>query len=91
MVQIEHGFDVVTKERLDAIGPTRLAVLCGKVAESPSADSIEADQAWDLKREWTKLMRPPSMNLEEQRAIEAEIVKWKQKAVSFLAAVLRAH
>jgi hypothetical protein len=91
MIQIEHGFDGVTKEKLESLGPTKLAVLCGKVAESPSADSVEADQAWNLKRDWAKLVRPPSMDLREQRALEAEIVKWQRRAVSFLAAVLRAH
>jgi hypothetical protein len=92
MVDIqEHGFGVLTKEGLERFGPTMLAVLCGKVAESPSAGYVEADQAWELKRDWAKLVRPPSMDLREQQALEAEIVKWKRKAVSFLAAVLPAH
>jgi hypothetical protein len=92
MVEIQdHGFGVITKEDLERFGPCRLELLCTKVAESPSAGCLEADQAWDLKREWTLLMRPPSMDLQEQRALETEIVKWKRKAISFLAAVLPAH
>lgn len=36
-----------TREDLERLAMTELAVLCGKVAESPSASSVEADQARD--------------------------------------------
>jgi hypothetical protein len=81
----------MTKQELESMGPTHLAVLCGKVAESPTAGSVEADQGRDLRNDWAKLMTPPSSNLQEQRTKESEIEKWKRKAVSFLAAVLPAH
>ncbi len=46
----------MTKEELERMGPTQLAVLCGKVAESPTAGSVEADQGRDLKYDWAKLI-----------------------------------
>ena len=45
------GVAMPTKEALEQMGPTELAVLCGKIAESPTASSIEADQARNMKRE----------------------------------------
>jgi hypothetical protein len=77
-----------TKAELEHMGPTELAVLCSKIAESPTATSAEADQARDLKFDWAKLMTPPSSSFQEQETKEAEIEKWKRKAVSFLSVML---
>ncbi len=39
------------KEAFEQMGPTELVVLCGKVAESPTASSKEADLTREMKRE----------------------------------------
>ena len=80
-----------TKEELERMDMTQLAVLCQKVAESPMAGSVEADQGREMKHEWALLiqsMTPPSFVLKEQQAKEAELEKLKRRMVSFLAAVL---
>jgi len=90
----ENRKSLLTKKDLDSMAPTELAVLCGKVAESPSASSVEADQGRDLKSEWATLiasMTPPSSILREQQEKERKIEIWKRKAVSFLVAVLPVH
>ena len=79
-----------TKEELERMGMTQLAVLCQKVAESPTAGSVEADQGREMKHEWALLiqsMTPPA-SLREHQAKEAELEKLKQRMVSFPAAVL---
>lgn len=76
------------------MAPSVLAVLCGEVAESPAASSVEADQARDLKSEWATLtvsMVTRSSVLKEEQEKERKIESWKRKAVSFLAAVLSAQ
>jgi len=85
---------MTTKKDLESMAPSVLAALCNNVAESPSASSVEADQARDLKLEWATLvasMTPPSSVLKEQQEKEQKLEIWKRKAVSFLAAVLPAH
>jgi len=88
------GVAMPTKEALERLGPTELAVLCGKIAESPTASSIEADQARDMKREWALLnisVTPPPPTLQAQKDYEAKMERLKRKMVSFLAAVLPAQ
>jgi hypothetical protein len=83
-----------TKEDLERMAMPLLAVLCGRVAEDPKASSVEADQARDMKQEWTLLVAsetPPSPSLEKHREYEAKMERLKRKMVSFLAAVLPAH
>jgi hypothetical protein len=83
---------MLTKVEIQSLGPTELAVLCGKVAESPSATALEADQAREMKGEWASLnVSAPRPNLKEQQAIEAKMERLRQKMITFLAAVLPAH
>ena len=80
-----------TREKLEGMGTTELAVLCGKVADSPTASSVEADQARDMKHEWALLIAsetPPSPSLQARKDYEAKMERLKRKMVSFLAAVL---
>jgi hypothetical protein len=85
---------MTTKKELESMAPSVLAAICSRVAESPSASSLEADQARALKSEWATLtasMTPPSSILKEQQEKERKIEIWKRKAVSFLAVVLPAQ
>jgi hypothetical protein len=80
-----------TKEELERMDLTQLAVLCQKVAESPTASGEAADQARSMKQEWTLLIHattPPLPDLKEQKAREAEMERLKRRMVSLLAAVL---
>jgi hypothetical protein len=80
-----------TKEELERMDMTQLAVLCQKVSESPTADPVEADQGRQLKQEWAFLihsMTPPLPALKDQQANEAEVERLKRRMVSFLAAAL---
>ncbi len=77
-----------TKKELECRDFTDLAVLCGKVADSPSADSITAEKAWKLKREWVLLIAketPPPPSLKEQQEIEAQKESLKKRIAEFLA------
>jgi len=83
-----------TKEALEQMGPTELAVQCGKVAESPTASSIEADQARDMRQEWALLnvsVTPHPPSLQAQKDYEAKMERLKRKMVGFLSAVQPGH
>jgi len=58
-----------------------LAVLCGKVAGSPGADSKTADKAHELRLEWVRLQRP-LRHPKEQQKLETPL---KERMGEFLA------
>ena len=73
-------------ERLDL---NILAMYCLRVAESAAANSSQAEQARQLKREWALFIghaRPPLPGLDSQEDIETYGKELKQRMVSFLAA-----
>ncbi len=79
-----------TKEELERRNLTDLAVLCGEVADNPSADADTAEKAWQLKREWlvvTERETPPPPSLKENQQIEAEKEALRKRMVEFLAGV----
>ena len=72
-------------ERLDL---NMLAMYCLRVAESPAATSLQAEQARKLKTEWAVFIghiHPPRPRLGSQEDIEAYGKELKQRMVSFLA------
>jgi hypothetical protein len=72
-------------ERLDL---NMLAIYCLRVAESAATNSLQAEQARQLKTEWALFIghvRPPLPGLDSQEAIETYGKELKQRMVSFLA------
>src|SRR5271165_6016339 len=72
-------------ERLDL---NTLAMYCLRVAESAAANSLQAEQARQLKTEWALFIghaRPPLPGLDSQEDIETYGKELKQRMVSFLA------
>jgi hypothetical protein len=65
-----------------------LAVLCGNVAVSPSADKGTVDKAHALRLEWVRLNEPPNPVFEEQQKVEAQQESLKKRMVEFLAVTL---
>lgn len=72
-----------TKDEMERMGPTELAALCGKVAESPTASSLEADQSREMKAEWEKLAYSVNMPQEEYKRKKELLMR---KTASFLVA-----
>ncbi len=65
-----------------------LAMYCLRVAESAAANSLQAEQARQLKTEWALFIghtHPPIPGLDSQEDIEAYGKELKQRMVSFLA------
>jgi len=80
-----------TKQELEPKDLTELAVLCGKVADSPSTDSVTREKAQGLKQEWVLLIAretPPLSELRAQREVEAQKESLKKRMVELLAATL---
>lgn len=73
-----------TKQELEEIPATLLAVRCREIAEDASADSNTRDQAHKLVIEWARLQKPPEPDLKEQRKIEAEQAAQKSRMVDFV-------
>jgi|SRR5215469_6954840 len=74
-------------EELERMDVNMLAMYCQRVAETRTSNSMEADQARQLKHEWTLFISPTSPDLRAQHEIEAEREQLRQKMVSFLSAV----
>lgn len=76
--------NMATKEELQAIPATLLAVRCRKIGDDASLDPATREKAHNLVIEWTRLQRSPDPNLAEQRKIEAEQAAQKSRMVDFL-------
>ncbi|MBI3670975.1 MAG: hypothetical protein HY237_14490 [Acidobacteria bacterium] len=79
------------KQELERRDLTELAVLCGKIAERPSADSETIETARGLKEEWVLLVAretPPLPELRLQQEVERQKESLKGRMVDFLAGVL---
>ncbi len=80
-----------TKQELEGCEVTELAVLCGKVADSPSSDSVTAEKARQLREEWRKLIlaiTPPLRVFKEQQEVETKLELLKARMAEFLARIL---
>jgi hypothetical protein len=81
----------LTREVLERLDVTFLAVLCQKTAEDPSVGALVAEQAHALKLEWVSLVgkiTPPLPNLQEQLGVEAAIEQVRMRMVDLLASNL---
>ena len=65
-----------------------LAVLCGNVAASPSANKSTVEKAHALRLEWVRLHPSPYPVFEEQQKLEAKQESLKKRMVEFLAVTL---
>jgi hypothetical protein len=77
---------MLEKEELQRLRTTQLAVLCGRVAESPITSSLKADQARDLKDEWALLVAyvTPAGSLRIVHDYDSKIDRLRYKMLSFL-------
>ena len=77
-----------TKDTLERKSLRELAVLCGKVADIPSADSIAVERAHALRMEWVQLQRPPRPALNQQQKIKAQQESLRKRMAEFLTGAL---
>ncbi len=85
----QRNCQLPSREQLERKGSTELAVLCGAVADSPSADADTAEKAVQLKHEWALLVaQQPQHVLAEQQRIEAKMESLKKRMAEFLAHTL---
>ena len=75
---------MASKQELENLGTTELAVLCGKVAADATRYSESgAAKAFTLKQEWALLQNPPSPALKEQQNKEVQLASWRSRAIEF--------
>lgn len=75
---------MATKQDLERLDLTILAVLCQQVADNASVDPVTAEKAWQLKREWVLLVGPPLPNLKEQQQVESKQADLKTRMAELL-------
>lgn len=81
-----------SKEDLQRLDSTVLAVLCQQVADNPAMDNQTAEKAWQLKRKWVLLQiertpQPSDYKVNDQ-LVEEEERKLAVQMADFLAKVL---
>ena len=75
---------MASKQELENLGTTELAVLCGKVAaDAAKYGESGAAKAFTLKQEWALLHTSPSPVGKEQQNKEAELASWRSRAIEF--------
>ena len=78
---------MLKKAELERLELNTLAMSCLRVAESPAARSLEAEQAMGLKREWALLIggpKPPSPGSDTPEHSDAQAKVLKERMVNFL-------
>jgi hypothetical protein len=75
------------REELQRMEINMLAMYCQRVAETHTANSVEAGRARRIRHEWTLFISPISPDLRTQEEIKAEGEQLRQRMVSFLSAV----
>jgi hypothetical protein len=73
---------LASREELETLNPTVLAVLCGKVADV--SDAATSEHARALKVEWASLQTPPSSSLTEERKKDAKRQDVRKRMLDFL-------
>jgi hypothetical protein len=74
-----------SKQELERMHPTDVAVLCQRVADNPGAYLAEAsEEASELKLEWAKLQAQPNPNYAVQRKIEQQKDHLRRRMIEFL-------
>jgi hypothetical protein len=76
-----------TRQDLENMGPAELSTWCDKVADSPSASHVAADQARALKHEWALIQRASDPDLKVEKKKERDLKLWKDKAIALIAAL----
>lgn len=74
---------MVSRDVLEALHPTTLAVLCQKLADH-CADERIAHQAASLKNEWVSLQAPLSMSFKVEREKDAKRWDLRTRMLDFL-------
>jgi len=74
---------MASRDDLEALQPTTLAVLCQKLAEISSDAQTVADAAI-LKTEWSRLQTPLSPSLKDEREMDAKRSDLRKRMVDFL-------
>jgi hypothetical protein len=74
---------MASREELDALHPTTLAVLCEKLADTCSAAATVA-KCRELKAEWVLLQTPPAPSLKEEREKDAKRWSLRKRMVDIL-------
>jgi hypothetical protein len=75
----------MTKEELQALHLTVLAVRCREVADDASFDSETRDKALEFVLEWNRLPKFPITVLAEKKVSDAQQEGLKNRVVDFLA------
>jgi len=80
-----------TKQELEQLSLTSLAVFCQQVSDTPETyTETGADEAARLKLEWLALQKSTAVSLKEQEEVEREQAGLKKRMVEFLAGILLA-
>lgn len=80
---------MASKQTLERLNTTLLAVLCTGVAADPTTyTQAGANKARKLKLEWLSLNRPPEMTYREERKKKEKLVRLKKRMAAFLASIL---
>jgi hypothetical protein len=74
---------MISREELEALHPTTLAVLCEKLANTCS-DAVMVAKCLELKTEWVLLQTPPALSLKEEREKDAKRWNLRRRMVEFL-------
>jgi len=78
-----------TRQELEHLHLTRLAVLCHQVANNPSAYTPEiVKKARQLNLKWRRLQIAPDDSLKMKKKIDAQKIVLKSRIVDFLASTL---
>jgi hypothetical protein len=78
-----------SKQELERMHPSDVAVLCQRVADNPGAYLAEAsEEASGLRLEWAKLQSQPNPNYAVQRKIEQQKDHLRRRMVEFLTRTL---
>ena len=74
---------MASKEELQALPSTTLAVLCEKLS-NVCPDSPTVAKCRELKAEWVLLQTPPSSSLKEEREKDAKRSDLRNRMIQFL-------
>jgi hypothetical protein len=78
-----------SQQELEKLDTTELAVLCQKIADSPSVYTEQGSvRAFELKLEWRTLQSSPEPALEKEQEKEAQLALLKIRMTEFLANTL---
>ena len=78
-----------TKQELEKLPTTQLAVMCSKVASGPKHYSqAGSEKAFELKTQWALLQTSPESSLKDQQKKKSQLLTLHKRMAEFLAAIL---